>query len=43
LFVGNERARRFYEIDGWQPDGTGRREEIWGAVVDEIRFRRPLP
>lgn len=43
LFVGNERARRFYDIDGWRPDGTERREEIWGAVVDEIRFRRPLP
>lgn len=43
LFPGNERARRFYDIDGWRPDGTGRRQEIWGVVVDEIRFRRPLP
>jgi len=43
LLVGNQRAERFYRVDGWRPDGSRRREEIWGVEVDEVRFRRPLP
>jgi threonine dehydratase len=40
---GNVRARRFYEAAGWRPDGVGRRQELLGVEVDEIRYRRALP
>jgi ribosomal protein S18 acetylase RimI-like enzyme len=43
VLVGNERAQRFYGIDGWVPDECRRTEEIWGVRVDEIRYRRHLP
>ncbi len=42
VLVGNERAMRFYELDGWRCDGSQRRIEIQGVMVDEIRYRRPL-
>ncbi|MHB1517092.1 MAG: GNAT family N-acetyltransferase [Acidimicrobiales bacterium] len=42
LLVGNQRAERFYRIDGWSPDGARRREDVWGVTVDEIRYRRSL-
>ena len=42
VLVGNERAQRFYRIDGWFPDGPSRVDEIWGATVDEIRYRTAL-
>lgn len=43
VLVGNDRAQRFYRTDGWQPDDGRRSEELWGVVVDEVRFRRHLP
>jgi GNAT superfamily N-acetyltransferase len=43
VLAGNTRAMRFYGIDGWSPDGSARREVVWGVPVDEVRFRRPLP
>jgi ribosomal protein S18 acetylase RimI-like enzyme len=43
VLVGNDRAQRFYSIDGWQPDGGRRSDEVWGVVVDEVRLRRRLP
>jgi GNAT superfamily N-acetyltransferase len=43
VLVGNERAERFYRIDGWTPDGSRREDEVWGVSVDEIRYRRALP
>jgi ribosomal protein S18 acetylase RimI-like enzyme len=43
VLVGNDRAQRFYDIDGWLPDDSRRTDEIWGVSVDEIRYRRPLP
>jgi GNAT superfamily N-acetyltransferase len=43
VLVGNERAERFYRIDGWTPDGARRWYTVWGAHVDEVRYRRPLP
>lgn len=43
VLVGNERAQRFYRIDGWAPDGTERTAEIWGASIDDVRWRRALP
>lgn len=43
LLAGNTRADRFYRADGWLPDGTRRRDEVWGVLVDELRYLRPLP
>jgi GNAT superfamily N-acetyltransferase len=42
LLAGNARGERFYRRDGWVPDGTGRKDVIWGVEVDEVRFRRAL-
>jgi GNAT superfamily N-acetyltransferase len=35
----NERARRFYEANGWVADGVTKTDEIGGDVVDEVRYR----
>jgi RimJ/RimL family protein N-acetyltransferase len=35
-------SRAFYERQGWQPDGTVKREAIGDAEVVEVRYRRPL-
>ena len=43
VLVGNERAERFYRIDGWWPDGRRRQDLVWGVTVDEVGYRRPLP
>jgi len=43
VLAGNDRAQHFYDIDGWQPDGVERVEEIWGLSVGEVRYRRQLP
>ncbi len=43
VLAGNERAERFYRIDGWVADGSLRSEEVWSVAVDEVRYRRPLP
>lgn len=37
----NARARRFYEIAGWKPDGTDNRLPSLGGVT-ETRYARPL-
>jgi len=42
VLEGNERAKRFYTIDGWMPDGSARTEDRWGVIAHEIRYRRPL-
>ena len=42
VLVGNDRAQRFYDADGWMPDGYRRTVEIWNLTVDEIRYRRRL-
>ena len=38
-FEGNERANRFYEGHGFEPDGASKTEEVW-AHLTEIRYRR---
>lgn len=43
VLVGNDRAERFYARDGWEPDGSRRLSEVWGATVDERRCWRALP
>ncbi|HEU4734138.1 MAG TPA: GNAT family N-acetyltransferase [Kofleriaceae bacterium] len=42
VLVGNERALRFYERDGWAADGTHRSDTVWGVLVDELQLRRRL-
>jgi GNAT superfamily N-acetyltransferase len=42
VLVGNDRALRFYRVDGWVPDGARRTEEVWGVAADEVRLRRRL-
>ncbi len=39
----NDRARRFYEVGGWLPDGAERLEAIGGTEVNELRYRRTVP
>ena len=43
VLAGNDRAQRFYRIDGWAAEDVRRTVEVWGIAVDEIRYRRPLP
>jgi len=38
----NDRARRFYESEGWSDDDVRREDEVFGVVVPEMRYRRPL-
>jgi GNAT superfamily N-acetyltransferase len=40
-FAANERANRFYESQGFEPDGSEKTEEVW-AHLTEIRYRRSL-
>ena len=42
VLVGNVRAQRFYERDGWAADGQVRSQRVWGLAVDEIRYRSSL-
>jgi ribosomal protein S18 acetylase RimI-like enzyme len=39
---GNDRARRFYEGEGWVADGATRLEQPYGIVSNVARFRRRL-
>ena len=43
VLAGNVRARRFYEAGGWRPDGSERRDRVFGATVDEVGYRKTLP
>jgi ribosomal protein S18 acetylase RimI-like enzyme len=38
----NSRARRFYELAGWHPDGARKAEERWGVTAPEVRYRKRL-
>jgi GNAT superfamily N-acetyltransferase len=38
----NPRARRFYEIAGWHPDGGRRQSEVAGGSLPEVRYRKQL-
>lgn len=39
----NSRARRFYEVGSWRPDGTVKQDKSLGIVLSEVRYRRQLP
>jgi GNAT superfamily N-acetyltransferase len=38
----NARARRFYEKNGWRPDGTTKEEDARGVLLREVRYRIDL-
>jgi GNAT superfamily N-acetyltransferase len=38
----NERARRFYAKAGFAPDGAAKEEDMRGARITEVRYRRTL-
>ena len=38
----NEKGRSFYETHGWEHDGTDKVEDIGGASITELRYRRAL-
>lgn len=42
VLEGNERAERFYRLAGWTHDGGRKTEEFQGAVLTEVRYRKPL-
>jgi GNAT superfamily N-acetyltransferase len=42
VLAGNERARRFYEIGGWRPDGARRMEIFGDSALEEVRYRCAL-
>ena len=39
ILAGNLRAHRFYQSDGWAPDGVRKTDSIWGVTVDEVRYQ----
>jgi hypothetical protein len=38
----NERARRFYEAAGWEPDGNTKVEDRASGTLHEVRYQRSL-
>jgi GNAT superfamily N-acetyltransferase len=42
ILAGNTRAERFYEINGWLPDGARKTDVVWGITVNEVRYQREL-
>jgi len=39
----NARARRFYELAGFEPDGAQKVDDRGAFQLSEVRYRRPLP
>jgi hypothetical protein len=42
VLAGNVRAHRFYQTDGWAPDGVKRTDSVWAVTVNEVRYQRGL-
>jgi GNAT superfamily N-acetyltransferase len=42
ILTGNSRAERFYQRDGWVPDGLRRTDTVWSITVNEVRNQRNL-
>lgn len=42
VLEGNTRARRFYELNGFAPDGARRPVPLGEATLPEVRYRRAL-
>jgi len=43
VLESNERARRFYQVAGWQVDGTKGLQRRGEVELREVRFRITLP
>jgi GNAT superfamily N-acetyltransferase len=39
----NQRAQRFYERLGWQPDGRTRTDDYGGVELEAVCYRRAIP
>jgi ribosomal protein S18 acetylase RimI-like enzyme len=42
VLAGNTRARRFYELNGFEADGARRPVNVGGVTLMEVRYRRAL-
>src|SRR5262245_38716123 len=42
MLDSNARARRFYEIAGWRPDGAAKTDTVRGVELREVRYRIDL-
>jgi hypothetical protein len=42
VLVGNARAERFYQADGWVSGGVSRTDSVWGLTVNEVLYKRGL-
>jgi GNAT superfamily N-acetyltransferase len=42
VLTANDRARRFYELAGWLPDGQVKAEQIFGVDAEEVRYSKQL-
>jgi hypothetical protein len=42
VLAANRRARRFYEREGWRPDGAELTDDTRGFPITELRYRREL-
>lgn len=42
VLTTNEMARGFYEAVGWARDGATKFEDIYGALIPEVRYRTSL-
>lgn len=40
--AGNEAADRFYRVNGWQPDGATKVDEMVGLDLPQVRYRTVL-
>ena len=40
VLENNPRARRFYELAGWETDGERKADERWGVRAPEVRYRK---
>lgn len=43
VLESNQRARRFYEVAGWSPDGVSKTEERPGTLLREVRYALDFP
>jgi GNAT superfamily N-acetyltransferase len=43
VLAANARARRFYELAGFRPDGAVKADDDLGFRLEEVRYRRRLP
>ncbi|MBW3587915.1 MAG: GNAT family N-acetyltransferase [Actinobacteria bacterium] len=42
VMESNARTREWYERQGWTLDGGRKTDELWGATITEVRYRKDL-